>query len=100
MRPVSHTLINSIRAPIDRVFALLTDPARIAQWLPGCDGVQSAGASRRAEEHTSELQSHSDLVCRLLPAKKKEKRKRKALQCNAPGHRDSGSYYDNKKTEE
>src|SRR5438876_10167152 len=41
MRPVSHTLIHSIRAPIERVFALLTDPARIAQWLPGCDGVQS-----------------------------------------------------------
>src|SRR6266566_4443968 len=37
MRPVSHTLINSIRAPIDRVFALLTDPGRIAQWLPGCE---------------------------------------------------------------
>src|SRR5438132_1754847 len=26
---------------------------------------------RRSEEHTSELQSHSDLVCRLLPDKKK-----------------------------
>src|SRR5438034_7470840 len=25
----------------------------------------------RSEEHTSELQSHSDLVCRLLPEKKK-----------------------------
>src|SRR5260221_6310488 len=25
---------------------------------------------QRSEEHTSELQSHSDLVCRLLPAKK------------------------------
>src|SRR5206468_11665982 len=25
----------------------------------------------RSEEHTSELQSRSDLVCRLLPAKKK-----------------------------
>src|SRR5947207_5790725 len=24
------------------------------------------GARRRSEEHTSELQSHSDLVCRLL----------------------------------
>jgi len=47
MRPVSHTLINSIRAPIDRVFALLTDPGRIAQWLPGCDGVQSAGPLRK-----------------------------------------------------
>src|SRR5438034_11658531 len=27
---------------------------------------------RRSEEHTSELQSHSDLVCRLLLEKKKD----------------------------
>src|SRR5438132_5794733 len=26
--------------------------------------------NRRSEEHTSELQSHSELVCRLLPEKK------------------------------
>src|SRR5438132_9159555 len=31
----------------------------------------SAGNSNRSEEHTSELQSHSDLVCRLLLEKKK-----------------------------
>src|SRR5437773_7114857 len=29
----------------------------------------------RSEEHTSELQSHHDLVCRLLLEKKKKKRK-------------------------
>src|SRR5947207_5177650 len=29
------------------------------------------GARIRSEEHTSELQSHSDLVCRLLLEKKK-----------------------------
>src|SRR5438034_8683953 len=28
---------------------------------------------RRSEEHTSELQSHSDLVCRLLLEKKNER---------------------------
>src|SRR5438034_4368766 len=28
-------------------------------------------ANKRSEEHTSELQSHSDLVCRLLLEKKK-----------------------------
>src|SRR5438132_9957021 len=33
----------------------------------------------RSEEHTSELQSHSDLVCRLLLEKKK-KNKRKNLR--------------------
>src|SRR5436190_19542938 len=31
----------------------------------------------RSEEHTSELQSHSDLVCRLLLEKKKKKKKKK-----------------------
>src|SRR5260370_19965260 len=30
----------------------------------------------RSEEHTSELQSHLNLVCRLLLEKKKKKRKR------------------------
>src|SRR5260221_10967462 len=30
----------------------------------------------RSEEHTSELQSHSDIVCRLLLEKKKDNRKR------------------------
>src|SRR5262252_3465065 len=35
-----------------------------------------AGSLRkRSEEHTSELQSHSDLVCRLLLEKKKKKTK-------------------------
>src|SRR5436190_7886256 len=31
----------------------------------------AAGNAARSEEHTSELQSHSDLVCRLLLEKKK-----------------------------
>src|SRR5438034_8799336 len=31
--------------------------------------------SSRSEEHTSELQSHSDLVCRLLLEKKKKYKK-------------------------
>src|SRR5437773_6647607 len=31
--------------------------------------------SARSEEHTSELQSHHDLVCRLLLEKKKKKKK-------------------------
>src|SRR5438034_8677489 len=35
------------------------------------------GVSNRSEEHTSELQSHSDLVCRLLLEKKKTKKLKK-----------------------
>src|SRR5436190_17341681 len=38
-----------------------TVPGRTSPCPPGC----------RSEEHTSELQSHSDLVCRLLLEKKK-----------------------------
>src|SRR5438034_3286463 len=34
-------------------------------------GLDAPGLSR-SEEHTSELQSHSDLVCRLLLEKKKQ----------------------------
>src|SRR2546427_8738933 len=34
--------------------------------------------TRRSEEHTSELQSQSNLVCRLLLEKKKNKKKNKA----------------------
>src|SRR5690349_23742320 len=37
-------------------------------------------ADRRSEEHTSELQSRRDLVCRLLLEKKKKKKKQKQRQ--------------------
>src|SRR5438034_7556351 len=37
----------------------------------------STTSSMRSEEHTSELQSHSDLVCRLLLEKKKKKKNKK-----------------------
>src|SRR2546421_9427693 len=47
-----------------------TGPSRYAR-MPD----RSSGDSprRRSEEHTSELQSRSDLVCRLLLEKKKKK---------------------------
>src|SRR5947207_7604266 len=56
-------------------------------------GSHAAYAEYRSEEHTSELQSHSDLVCRLLLEKKKKKKKRSqnkdmktrtALSCATP----------------
>src|SRR5438034_5739804 len=34
----------------------------------------------RSEEHTSELQSHSDLVCRLLLEKKKKQKTKKTTK--------------------
>src|SRR5699024_12095618 len=43
---------------------------RCSEWT-ACWGVSSAGAVDRSEEHTSELQSRFDRVCRLLLEKKK-----------------------------
>src|SRR5688572_32105725 len=40
-------------------------------------GTSRVTRSRRSEEHTSELQSQSNLVCRLLLEKKKKKQKKK-----------------------
>src|SRR5947207_4829907 len=39
---------------------------------------------RRSEEHTSELQSHSDLVCRLLLEKKKTEKDALELRSSEP----------------
>src|SRR5260370_15963558 len=50
-------------------------PARAARRF-GLDAavplVYVTGGAQRSEEHTSELQSHLNLVCRLLLEKKKE----------------------------
>ena len=49
-----------------------------AKGQPGRGERPETGAKRRTkiEEHTSELQSHSDLVCRLLLEKKKTTHKK------------------------
>src|SRR5947207_8718771 len=39
-----------------------------------------SGSASRSEEHTSELQSHSDLVCRLLLEKKKKIQNKKCTK--------------------
>src|SRR5438034_9489970 len=39
--------------------------------------------AQRSEEHTSELQSHSDLVCRLLLEKKKKKNEKNKTNKNS-----------------
>src|SRR5260370_8987099 len=41
-------------------------------------------AGSRSEEHTSELQSHLNLVCRLLLEKKKKKQRTSPTQCPTP----------------
>src|SRR5476649_1798601 len=49
-----------------------TNPTRCD--LPASRRKRETILANRSEEHTSELQSHSDLVCRLLLEKKKKKK--------------------------
>jgi uncharacterized protein YndB with AHSA1/START domain len=52
MRLIRHTLIDHVRAPIDRVFACLADPARMATWLPACTGVEAECPLKRGDRVT------------------------------------------------
>src|SRR5438034_2867010 len=60
-------------APRERGQGASPGPGAEAGPAPSVAAVQAEGPEDgRSEEHTSELQSHSDLVCRLLLEKKKE----------------------------
>src|SRR2546427_2911140 len=82
-RPPRSTLF-----PYTTLFRSSSDP--MADLLPGTawahgDDVlkpytDEARAGLRSEEHTSELQSQSNLVCRLLLEKKKNKIKQKSVE--------------------
>src|SRR5437667_4431123 len=78
----SRAVSGNIRPPTDEyspsVFSRTTQKSmspglRLASGdgTPGISRTGRAVAARRSEEHTSELQSHHDLVCRLLLEKKK-----------------------------
>src|SRR5438067_8015899 len=84
-RPPSSTLFpytTLFRSPISphttlRACGSLTDHSRFT--VPAASAASSGGrrptafsSTARSEEHTSELQSRFDLVCRLLLEKKKE----------------------------
>src|SRR2546430_12691542 len=64
---------------VDFARGVMGDEAREAQLAshvlgcPSCAGLLEQERAMRSEEHTSELQSQSNLVCRLLLEKKKKK---------------------------
>src|SRR5438132_9252304 len=72
------TVLRSLGSSCRRVWILSTAWRTVVWSLPPKARPTSASeawvswrARYRSEEHTSELQSHSDLVCRLLLEKKK-----------------------------
>src|SRR5467141_4605199 len=74
-RPPRSTLF-----PYTTLFRSRNALRRRVHWIAGDElrAVPAGGIGRRvvrSEEHTSELQSHLNLVCRLLLEKKKHKKK-------------------------
>src|SRR4051795_13459471 len=57
-------------SPSPRSFAIFASPRIWTQLI-----LPSGSATPRSEEHTSELQSHSHLVCRIILEKKKKEKK-------------------------
>lgn len=67
-KPVTHTFTGSVGAPIDKVFALMTDPSRIPDWLPGCtavapkDGAMQPGARFHLEMGRHNIRVEVEIV--------------------------------------
>src|SRR5690349_23769803 len=70
------TLFRSLRQPV-QTLRRLGVPLTVARtrWMLGLKRRFVILRDHRSEEHTSELQSRRDLVCRLLLEKKKKKKK-------------------------
>src|SRR5436190_7498374 len=78
------------RPPRPTLFPYTTLFRSRTSGTPRCCGAtegawrRSCCATSRSEEHTSELQSHSDLVCRLLLEKKKDTWGASQISCHRP----------------
>src|SRR2546430_6647206 len=66
------TLFRSCRSSATCSSASRRSPPRKPRW-PRSSAAHGSRRPQRSEEHTSELQSQSNLVCRLLLEKKKHK---------------------------
>src|SRR2546427_2984885 len=74
---VVHAAEQIGRRAIQHAENMTIDPAVAASLLEEAAAAVSRAIERkRSEEHTSELQSQSNLVCRLLLEKKKKKKKK------------------------
>src|SRR2546426_9292827 len=70
--PQSHAHCDSLRRDDERAWELRRDHSSVGH-RPRMPRFGVRPAARRSEEHTSELQSPCNLVCRLLLEKKKTK---------------------------
>src|SRR2546430_9180081 len=78
-------VVNSGR-PLTIAWAAEHVPAIVESWFLGVETGPALAAVLRSEEHTSELQSQSNLVCRLLLAKKKTLHSSLCTAHSTPSH--------------
>src|SRR2546430_8329357 len=72
-----------ISAPISFVVLRKERDRASVKVVERVDRMKAGLAANRSEEHTSELQSQSNLVCRLLLEKKKNKERRHLYMADA-----------------
>src|SRR5260221_2333298 len=75
-RPPRSTLF-----PYTTLFRSVTESALLQDDEQVLSVMRQVKALGRSEEHTSELQSHSDLVCRLLLEKKDKEHVPHLIEC-------------------
>src|SRR5688572_31634197 len=80
LSPMSHVRSSAVRLTIARLQYdgggdWYANPSSLPNLLEAIRQRTSLKVEKRSEEHTSELQSQSNLVCRLLLEKKKKKKK-------------------------
>src|SRR2546421_9488291 len=73
--------IISASSGVRRTKLLPSEPSRYDELNDSSFVFLPSFVTERSEEHTSELQSRSDLVCRLLLEKKKKRKKNTARLC-------------------
>src|SRR5438034_8208153 len=72
MKPRIDSTSSSVPVFAHTIATCAVDPFVIHILAPFSTQPSAVSFATRSEEHTSELQSHSDLVCRLLLEKKKK----------------------------
>src|SRR2546430_9912170 len=81
---ISYAVVDLLHVAVG-VLAFLLLVAFFVPLLRGASNLARLGwKKRRSEEHTSELQSQSNLVCRLLLEKKKKERHTQTVEIIQP----------------
>src|SRR2546430_12075801 len=72
-RSAAAERFHALQIPVGNCLAVIEEPVQSLEWkipIHRLEIVQESRDAFRSEEHTSELQSQSNLVCRLLLEKK------------------------------